>query len=74
MKFFNQKQKIPEPDGSGFFVKVELVELTVLILTLFYQGSAAVYVYVEVLIQFYYALVKTVLFLDRTLAYVKLIL
>ena len=57
MKFFNQKQKNPEPDGSGFFVKVELVELTVLILTLFYQGSAAVYVYVEVLIQFDDALV-----------------
>ena len=58
----------------AFLVKVEFVELAVLILTLLYELAAAVYVDVEVLVQFDDALVEAVLFLNGTFAHVKLVL
>ena len=62
------------PIVSALLIKVELVELAVLVLTLFYELAAAVHVYVEILVQFDDALVEAVLFLYGTFAHVKLVL
>ena len=62
------------PIVSALLIKVELVELAVLVLALLYELAASVHIDVEVLVQFDDALVEAVLFLDSTLADVKLVL